>query len=109
MNKRLRKKLHRKEFKEIGFDFRICFDPVYDDEKFLDMIDNICCLIEQHGFIPGGGCERECYEGYMSVLSWRISADEMKEKLQTALQEFPEITSVEFGKNTDAWYGPFSE
>ena len=46
MNKRLRKKLHKKEFKEIGFDFKIRFAPFFDDEKHFEMIDNIYWLIE---------------------------------------------------------------
>ena len=108
MNKRLRKKKHRGEFKEIGFDFKICFTPIYDNEKYCEMIDNICWLIEQHGFIAGGGCDAGSYDGHMTVFSWRINAEEMKDKLRTALQALPTVISVEFGTNTDAWYGPFS-
>lgn len=109
MKKRLRRKLHKKEFKKIGFDFRICFPPIFDHEKQFEMIDNIYWLIEQHGFIAGGACYEDCCDGFMSVSSWRINADEQKEKLQSALLSLPEITSVKFGENTDAWYGPFSE
>ena len=32
MNKRLRKKKHRGEFKEIGFDFKICFTPIFNEK-----------------------------------------------------------------------------
>ena len=39
MKKRLRKKLHRGEFKEIGFEFRICFAPGNNKEKMTDLID----------------------------------------------------------------------
>ena len=53
MNKRLRKKKHRGEFKEVGFDFKICFTPFFDNEKRFELIDNIYWLIEQHGFIAG--------------------------------------------------------
>ena len=109
MNKRLRKKKHRGEFKEVGFDFKICFTPVFDKEKQFEIIDNIYWLIEQHGFIAGGGCDESSCDGFMSVLNWRINANEMKDKLHTALQALPTVTNVEFGNNTDAWYGPFSE
>ena len=109
MNKRLRKKKHRGEFKEIGFDFKICFTPIYDDEQHFEMIDNIYWLIEQHGFYAGGGCDESSCDGCMSVFSWRINADEMKRKLFDALQALPGVLSVEFGSNHDAWYGPFSE
>lgn len=109
MNKRLRKKKHCREFKEIGFDFKICFTPIYDDEKHFEMIDNIYWLIEQHGFAAGGGCDEESCDGHMAVLSWRINADEQKEKLQVALLNIPEVTSVKFGENTDVWYGPFND
>ena len=34
MNKRLRKKKHLGEFKEIGYDFKVCFTPIYDDAFF---------------------------------------------------------------------------
>ena len=109
MKKRLRKKLHLKEFREIGFDFKICFTPISDSEEYIEMIDNIYWIIEQHGFSAGGGCEENCYEGYMAVSSWRINADEMKNKLQTALLNFPGVTSVDFGENSDSWYGPFND
>ena len=104
MKKRLRKKLHLKEFKEIGFDFKICLPPISDTEEYIEMIDNIYLIIEQHGFSAGGGCD-----GYMAVSSWRINAEEMKNKLHTALLNLPGVTSVEFGENTDSWYGPFNE
>ena len=109
MNKRLRKKKHRGEFKEIGFDFKICFTPIYDDEKHFEMIDNIYLLIEQHGFIAGGGCDEKSCDGFMTVLNYRINADEMKSKLFDAFQALPGVLSVEFGSNHDAWYGPFSD
>ena len=104
MNKRLRKKKHRGEFKEIGFDFKICFTPIYDDEKHFEMIDDIYLLIEQHGFSAGGGCDESSCDGHMAVLSWRINAGEMKNKLQSALLSLPGVTSVEFGENIDEWY-----
>ena len=69
MNKRLRKKKHRGEFKEIGFDFKICFTPIYDDEQHFEMIDNIYWLIEQHGFYAGGGCDESSCDGCMSVFT----------------------------------------
>ena len=37
MNKRFHKKKHRGESKELGFDFKICFTPIYDKEKQLVM------------------------------------------------------------------------
>ena len=109
MNKRLRKKKHRGEFKEIGFVFKICFTPIYDDEKLFEMIDNIYWMIEQHGFYAGGGCDESSCRGFMSVQNYKINADMMKNKLLTALQVLPTVKSVEFGGNTDAWYGPFSD
>ena len=109
MNKRLRKKKHRGEFKEIGFDFKICFIPIYDDEKHFEMIDNIYMLIEQHGFYAGGGCDENCCDGCMTVQNYRINADEMKSKLLDVLQALPGVLSVEFGSNHDAWYGPFPD
>ena len=109
MKKRLRKKLHKKEFKETGFNFKICFAPIYDDEKHLEMLDDIYCLIEQHGFVAGGGCNENSCHGFMAVLNYRINADEMKNKLRTALLNLSGVTSVEFEENTDAWYGPFNE
>ena len=108
MKKRLRKKKHLGEFKEIGFDFKICFTPIFEDEKHIEMINNIYLLVEQHGFTAGGSCTKESFDGYMAVLSWRINANEMKEKLQSALLSLPEVTSVFFGENTDAWSEPFN-
>jgi uncharacterized protein YggL (DUF469 family) len=100
MKKRLRKKLHRGEFKEIGFEFRICFAPGNNKEKMTDLIDEAYWLIEQHGFYAGGD-----NEGFMAVQSYRVNVDEMKSKLLCALRCMPEVTDVEFGENTDAWYG----
>ena len=109
MKKRLRKKQHRKEFKEIGFDFKICYTSISDTEEYNEMIDNIFWIIEQHGFSATGGFDDGFCNGYMAISSWRINADEMKNKLHTALLNLPGVISVEFGENTDSWYGPFRE
>ena len=109
MKKRLRKKLHRKEFKEIGFDFKISFTPIYDDENRFNLIDDIYLLIEQHGFDAGGSCDDGSCSGFMAVQDCRIDADVMKNSLLKALQTLPKITNVIFGENIDAWYGPFDD
>ena len=109
MNKRLRKKKHLGEFKEIGFDFKLSFTPIYDDEKHFEMIDHIFWLIEQHGFSATGTCGTGEIDGCMSVRSYRINSDEMKSKLFDTLLALPGVLSVEFGSNCDAWYGPFPD
>ncbi len=109
MNKRLRKKKHLGEFKEIGFDFKLSFTPIYDDEKHFEMIDHIFLLIEQHGFFATGSCGAGEIDGCMSVQSYRINAEAMKAKLQAALLAIPDVTGVEFSENHDSWYGPFNE
>ena len=110
MNKRLRKKKHKGEFKEIGFDFKICFKPIeITSEEYCNLLDEIFETIEKYKFIDGGRCDNQSYNGYMTVLNYKIDAETMKEKLLNALKELPSITDVTFGENTDAWYGPFKD
>jgi len=108
MKKRLRKKLHKKEFKEIGFEFNICFASTFDKEKRFETIYNIYDLIEQHGFVAGGISDGKSCQGFMAIHNYRVNATEQKEKLRIILLAVPGVTSVEFGKDTDAWYGPFT-
>ena len=105
MNKRLRKKKHLKQFREFGFEFTISYHPVEQfSEAYDKLLDEILSLISRFHFDSAGSFGENSYKGFMSVQNWRVNADEMKKRLQTSLQNLPDVTKIEFGKNIDAWY-----
>ncbi len=107
MNKRMRKKKHRGEFREFGFDFIIRHIPM-DDDSLLAFHDKLFEMEERFQIYSGGGTDDDVYSGFMSA-SWRVDVERQKALFHAALTAMPEVTAVEFGENTDAWYGPFSD
>lgn len=105
MKKRLRKKLRRGEFQELGFE--ICFRAAEDisEETFDNVVDAfISQAIEANGLICGGGGRKPEWEVFVT-LDRRGSATEMhRQTVQRWLATYPEISTTQVGPLVDAWY-----
>jgi len=109
MRKRLRKKLHLKEFQELGFEIWFKMKSILnveDHNQFWD--DFIEEAIEANGLAFGGGFGPEEGEGQGFVVTspGRGSAtDEHRVIMQEWLMNHPEIEKYRVDQLRDAWYG----
>lgn len=66
MKKRLRKKLHKGEFQEFGFQMEVIFDPPLSDEVNDEYIDRFLNMIEARTLEVGGGLGPDRWDGFIA-------------------------------------------
>jgi len=104
MKRRLRKKLHKAEFQEHGFNLE--FDLSETDnkdffEKFLDSF--LIEAIEGNGLECGGG-GREHQEFFIVRNRGSVSEEQLN-AVKEWLEKQPQVSNIVLGKLRDAWYG----
>jgi len=111
MNKRLRKKLHKGEFAQYGFDVVVDLAvdtiPTVDDvDGFVDnFIEPFCEFLEGMGLgCGGGGGQAGRFEFF--VAARKGSANEAHQQaVSTWLSGQKSVKAFEVKKLVDAWYG----
>ena len=107
MNKRLRKKKHRGEFREMGF--KMAFRtptglPAEERNHFLDRF--IEEAVEANGLaFGGGGGPDEPWEGFVTLWNRGLATLKHREKVEQWLIREPLVVSYYLGVLIDAWYG----
>lgn len=97
---RLRKKMHKGEFKELGFDVDFSFREGLSDEdadRFFD--DLIGELIVPAGLIYGGSTE-----GFVCRATPGSVTEDERAAVKQWLEARPELARTEIGPLVDAWY-----
>lgn len=101
-SRRLRKKLHLDEFKELGFDVEAELkEPLAgtaEEELLIAFVEGV---IESRGLIYGGGLQ--C--GYVCKAGGGSATDEDRAAVRDWLQGRAEFASVTVRELSDAWYG----
>lgn len=101
-SRRLRKKLHLDEFKELGFYVEIEFkEPLAGAVGKELLIAFVEGAIESRGLIYGGGLE--C--GFVCKAGGGSATEEDRSAVQQWLLARSEFASVTVQELTDAWYG----
>jgi hypothetical protein len=103
-SKRLRKKLYVGEFAELGFAITFKFrTSLQDDEinQFLDLF--ITSAIECNGLMFGGGIGNT-FDGFISLAKRGSVTEEQRQKVKSWLESNSNLTGVEVGLLTNAWY-----
>ncbi|MBI2934097.1 MAG: DUF469 family protein [Chloroflexi bacterium] len=98
MRKRLRKKLHKGEFREFGFDLRFRLSPGLSEESFEAFLDAF--LAEAISFGGGG---REEIEGFVTLSGQGSATEEHRRVLMRWLEDRPEVVEYSMGSLVDAW------
>ncbi len=107
INKRLRKKLHRGEFRELGFEVRIILEGGVSEERFDIFLDYLIGFVEAHNLGIGGGGDAERVEYVVGVLEGRGSVTpEQREALLAWLAAREEVRQVEGSQLFDLHYPP---
>lgn len=107
MRKRLRKKLRRGEFAELGFEVAIQLHEELDEPSFNRFLDDLIDLVERYnlGIGGGGGPKRVSY--IVGVLRGRGSvAPEQRDAVLEWLEGRGEVERVEASDLFDLWYPP---
>ncbi|MEX2141578.1 MAG: 50S ribosome-binding protein YggL [Pirellulales bacterium] len=105
MKKRLRKKLRKGEFKEVGCEVRIKLAEGLSDEQAEAFVDAFLAeVIEAQGLQFGGGAFRGECDGYIGKYRGSVTVAHQGE-VGRWLAGRAEVVSHEFGPLKDAWYG----
>jgi len=104
-SKRLRKKLHRGEFKELGFSLSFRFSSELTKEERNTLLnDFIQQAIEANGLVFGGGGAGNTWDGFVTLDALRGSTSEVqREKVIEWLDRNPRIMEYRASPLCDAW------
>ncbi|MDO8550857.1 MAG: 50S ribosome-binding protein YggL [Ignavibacteria bacterium] len=106
MKKRIRKKLHKGEFKETGFNLKCIFNDKVQESGFDQFIDNFITAIEVKGLTFGGsGSLKSSWEGIIAKeKSYTCTEQSDKEYISNWLKHKNELKDFFIGEDTDLWY-----
>lgn len=106
MRKRLRKKLHKGEFQEMGFEVQFRMTSVFTETDFDSFIDFfIEEAIEANGLAFGGGGTYDNWRGFVTLDGRGSATDEHREKVREWFESQPQIIlEWHVGPFVDAWY-----
>lgn len=104
LKKRLRKKFHRGEFNEFGFEISVDFQEDVDEIQFDLFLDDFISEIERNNLLFGGGGNDKVWQGFVTS-DKKFSSPTGKDKLiiRSFLEKRPEVKQIEIGEFLDAW------
>lgn len=106
MKRRLRKKLRRGEYRELGFELCFALPEHWDEETQLQFWDRAIEQIEALGLAIGGAVGPR-WDVVVTSLADRASVTAaQREALLAWLAADPDISALQAGPLIDAWYGP---
>jgi hypothetical protein len=104
MRKRLRKKLRKGEFQEMGFEVQFNLPSHADQEQQNAFFDSfIQEAIEKNGLMCGGGCGL-AWNVFVTRNQRGTATQSDREIVRSWLERRPEVSGIQFGPLTDAWY-----
>ena len=105
MKKRLRKKLFKGEFREMGFYLRFRLSEEITEEQLDAFLDQFLGeAIEANGLEFGGGGGRNEWQGFVALNRRGSVTDEHRQQVGRWLAEHPRVLDHEIGELRDAWY-----
>ena len=106
MRKRLRKKLRRGEFTQLGFNVRYSVQPGVATRVLDDLLDSfILQAVEGNDLSCGGGGGPAEWDFFVCGEGRRSAIDADRQRVQDWLKHQPQITSIQVGVLQDAWNG----
>lgn len=105
MKKRIRKKLHRGEFKEMGFcvSFRVQ-ESMTDEELDLFLDKFLSEAIEAQGMEFGGSGYKD-WQGFVSLSGRGSVTEEQLNSVEAWLAAHPSVEEHKVSALVDSWYG----
>ncbi len=106
MKKRLRKKLHKGEFQEFGFEILIHFQQTITFEKKEIFFDDFIELIEELNLLFGGGGSKLKMEGFITAEKGSVT-NLHENKISSWLESKSDIIESFKIEKKDAWNGDY--
>ncbi len=106
MRKRLRKKLYKDEFKEIGFEIQCVLKENISEPEFDKFIDDFIDAVEERGLtFGGGGSHKTSWEGIIAKEKrYSCTNESDKEFMLNWVKSRNEIRDCKCGEDIDLWY-----
>ncbi len=106
MNKRLRKKKHRGEFQELGFELSIEVHRDMTPNEFYMLIDRFIASVESHQLVcGGGGCPASGYNVFVSRQHRGSATENDRQAISAFVESEPKVIGSKIGPLIDSWYG----
>jgi uncharacterized protein len=105
LKRRLRKKFHVGEFRELGFEVTVEFKPNFNGMEFDQFWREFIGKIEKNKLVCGGGGNHKIWQVFVtSSKKYQSPTDEQRENIKSYLESLSDIAKCEVGKLRDAWY-----
>jgi uncharacterized protein YggL (DUF469 family) len=102
-SRRLRKKLHIGEFKEMGFEFEAELERPLSTEAEDDLLDSFLTeIVEPRSLALGGAIT----DGFIACGSRGSVTEDDRESIRAWLSSRPEVRAVRVGTLKDVWHSP---
>lgn len=105
MKKRLRKKLHKGEFKELGFSFDAKFKVDTDLKLVEEWLQELAVVLHEQGMEMGGGWNSDVCGGFITRERGSVTPEERKVVEKWLEEHKQHVDQVNVGELKDAWYG----
>lgn len=105
MKKRLRKKLHKGEFKELGFSFDAKFKVDTDLKLVEEWLQELAIVLHEQGMEMGGGWNSDVCGGFITRERGSVTPEERKVVEKWLGEHKQHVDQVNVGELKDAWYG----
>lgn len=103
MKKRLRKKKHVGEFRELGFEVRATLHNEISPEQHEAFVDQWIELVEARGLAFGGGGRAPVFEGFVTRAARGSASEHDRGALSVFLAEHHTVAAHQVGDLVDAW------
>lgn len=104
MRRRLRKKLRRGEFQELGFEVRADLRAELDAASHNALAERLIAFVEARDLTFGGGFGPFAIDGFVARRSRASATDEDRAALERFLGSAPEVDRVVVGPLRDAFH-----
>ena len=105
MKKRLRKKLHKGEFRELGFSFDAKFKTDTEMQVVEEWLQELAHLLNEHSLEMGGGWNSKVCGGFITRERGSVTPEEREIVREWFDEHGQNLESISVGELKDAWFG----
>lgn len=104
MKKRLRKKTHRGEFKELGFILTATYEEKADMDQLYDFVEQLTTKFDELGLDVSGYFDFADFDVMVNTGSPDTDEAARRQQVIDFVKSMPGVTEVNAGDLVDAWH-----